>query len=426
VSPSGDNTVAYSANSINTPWKTIEHGIYNLKAGDTLYIRAGTYTPLYPVWLGSDYDRQTQGGDPNEVMNAQSGTATSPVLIQNYNGEKVTVDLSHMTAGMGEYINLDNKSYWTFKGLTFINSLMVFVVAENYPSTNNTFDGLTVTASRGGDNAGAIHLWSGLADYTTIQNCTITGPGQNVDLNTGTIYLNAVNHVKILNNVLSNAPIGIYFKHRNNGATASAVSVEVAYNYITNTSRSSLEYNGNYTQVHDNVFGAGTAPAHFGDANGGQGAAYNTIAHNTFLVGSLNLDSAIEAGNPLPGVVGNTVVNNIFQAPLSILQYSTAPNTNVFGKNLYPSSSAIVGGGGSLIALVVSAIIGKPTYVGGAAPSTIAGFQLAAGSLGKNAATDGTDLGATISKILTGQGGGTATPPAAAVVPDPPTNVAVQ
>ncbi len=423
VSPSGDNAVSYAANSISSPWKTIEHGLYNLKAGDHLYIRGGSYTPYYPVWLGTDYDRQTKGGDPNEVLNAQTGTATNPVTIENYPGEKVTVDLSHMTAGMGEYINLDNKSYWTFRGLTFINSLIVFVVAENYPTTNDTFDSLTITANRGGDNSAAIHLWSGRADYTTIQNCTITGPGQNVHLNTGTIYLNAVNHVKILNNVLSNAPIGIYFKHRNDATTASAVNDEVAYNYITNTTRSSLEYNGNFTQIHDNVFGANTAPAHFGDANGGAGADYNTVSHNTFLSGSLNFDSAVEAGDPFPGVVGNTVVNNIFQSPLSILQYSSATNTNVMGKNLYPSSNAIVSGVGSLISMIASAIIGKPTYVGGAAPSTIAGFQLAAGSLGKNAATDGTDIGATISKILAGQGGTVAQGP---VVPQPPTNVVVQ
>jgi hypothetical protein len=199
------------------------------------------------------------------------------------------------------------------------------------------------------------------------------------------------------------------------------VDVEVAYNYITNTSRSSLEYNGNFTQIHDNVFGANTAPAHFGDANGGVGADYNTIAHNTFLSGSLNFDSAIEAGDPFPGVVGNTVVNNIFESPLSILQYSTAPNTNVFGKNLYPSSSAIVSSPGNPIPVAASAIIGTPTYVGGPAPSTIGGFQLAAGSLGKNAATDGTDLGAAITKILGDQGGSTST-----AVPQPPTNVVVQ
>lgn len=419
VSPAGDDKTTYAANSISTPWKTIDHGLYNLKAGDTLYIRAGTYVPRYPVWLATDYDRQTKGGDPNEVLNSESGTAASPVVIQSYQGEQVTVDLSGITSGSGVYINLDNKSYWTFRGLTFVNALMVFVLAENYQTSYNTFEKLTIAATQGGDNAAPIHLWSGRADYTTIRNCTITGPGQNVHLNTGTIYVNAVNHLKILNNVLSNAPIGIYFKHRNDGTSAGQVDVEVAYNYITNTSRSSLEYNGNFTHIHDNIFGVNTAAAHFGDANGGAGADYNTIEHNTFLTGSLDFDSAIEPGDPYPGVVGNTVINNIFEQPLSILRYTTAINTNVLGKNLYPTANAILSNN-SLVKIVTAAIIGAPSYVGGSSPGPIGGFQLATGSLGKSAATDGTDLGANISTILGG------TPAVTAPIPMAPTSVIVQ
>jgi hypothetical protein len=39
---------------------------------------------------------------------------------------------------------------------------------------------------------------------------------------------------------------------------------------------------------------------------------------------------------------------------------------------------------------------GSPTYVGGSLPTTIAGFELASGSLGNNGASDGTDIGMTL------------------------------
>ena len=396
VAPIGDNSVSYAANSITSPWQTVEHGIYNVHAGDTLWVRGGVYTPKYPVWLASDFARQTGGGDPNERMNAQSGTQSAQVVIENYRGEQVTIDLAAMADA---YLHLDNKSYWTFRGLRFINSAFVFIVGENYPTTFITFDQLSVQANRGGDNTAAIHLWSGNADYAVIRNCVIRGPGQGVHLNTGTIYLNAINHVSILGNTLSDAPIGIYFKHRNTATIVAQATIEVAYNYVTNTTRSSLEYNGSFSSIHDNIFGANTASAHFGDANGGAGADYNLIEHNTFLSGSLNFDSAIDSTDPFPGVVGNTVRDNLFMASLSVTQYTSAPNTNTFGRNVYPASNAIVSYN-NLVAISSDSIIGKPTYVGGTVPMLILGFRLAPGSIGVKTATDGTDMGANIDKML--------------------------
>ncbi len=413
VATSGSDGVSYASNSLSAPWKTIEHGLYNLKAGDRLLVRGGTYTARYPVWLNSDYNRQTKGGDPNETLNAESGTASARVIIDSYNGEKVTIDL----ASVPTWVNLDNKSYWTFRNLTFVNVLMVFVLGEDNSAMNNSFENLNITANRGGDNAAPIHLWSSRADYTTIKNCRIKGPGQSVHLNTSTIYAKGVNHLKILNNVLSDAPIGIYFKHRNDATSASQVDVEVAYNYITNTTRASLEYNGNYTRIHDNIFGVNTAAAHFGDANGGAGADYNTIEHNTFLSGSIVFDSAVESGDPYPGVVGNTVINNIFQKALEVLRYSSMSNTNTLGKNVYPSGTAILSAN-NLLKVVANAILGTPTYSGGPAPTSIGGFLLASGSVGKGAATAGADMGADVAKVQ-----GTAQPEK---VSAPPTQLTVQ
>lgn len=402
VATTGSDSVTYSANSSSSPWKTIDHGLYNLKAGDHLYIRGGTYSPHYPVWLGNDYSRQTKGGDPSETLNAQSGTASQPVIIENYQGETVTVDLNGITGSFTAWINLDGKSYWTFRGLKFINTMMVFKVGEDLSTTNSTFDSLTVTANRGGDNVAAIHLYNANSEYTTIQNCILTGPGTSgVSTNTGTIYAKGMNHLKILHNTLSSAPIGIYYKHRNEATSASQVDIEIAYNYITNTSRASLEYNANFSSIHDNVFGAGTAAMHFGDVNGAAGADYNRIEHNTFSSGSVRFDSSVDSGDPFPGVVGNVVVNNIILQPIEDMLYTSATNTNSVGRNLFASSSMIASYS-SVIRMVSDAIIGSPTFVGGSSPSSVAGFALASSSIGRSAGTDGKDMGADISKITTG------------------------
>ena len=399
VAPGGNDSVAYTSNSITSPWATIDHGLYNLRAGDHLYIRGGTYTPRYPVWLNSDYSRQAKGGDPNEVLNAQSGTATAPVVIENYQNDTVTVDLANIPGSSTAWVNLDAKSYWTFRGLTFINTMMVFKVGEDHASTHNTFENLKVTANRGGDNVAAIHLWGSNAEHTTIRGCTLRGPGQAVHANTGTIYVKGVNFLTILNNTLSDAPIGIYYKHRNDATAASQADIEIAYNYIINTGRASLEYNGSFSRIHDNILGVGATAMHFGDANGAAGADYNLVEHNTFLGGSIRYNSAVDSSDPFPGVVGNVAVNNIILQPVESLLYTSATNTNVFGKNQYSSNSLIRSYNG-IIKPSSDSIIGAPTFMGGGSPTSVAGYQLASGSVGQNAATDGKDMGADVSEIM--------------------------
>jgi hypothetical protein len=55
-----------------TPWRTIQHGLSQLKPGDTLYLRGGTY-----------YER---------VVCRAAGTAQAPITIRSYPGELVVLD----------------------------------------------------------------------------------------------------------------------------------------------------------------------------------------------------------------------------------------------------------------------------------------------------------------------------------------------
>jgi len=411
VATTGSDAVSYANNSLSTPWKTFTHGAYNLKAGDHLWIRGGTYAPTYPLWLADDYTNKANGGDPNETMNSQSGTASAPVIIENYNGETPIIDVANVS--QGTFINLDNKSYWTFRGLKLINTQQAFLVGEDRPSTNNTFENLTITANRGGDNQGGIAVYNGNGEYTTIRNNVITGPGTGSSFhqNTNCIYIRKINHAKILNNTLSNAPIGVLFKHRNMGTTQAEVDIEFAYNYITNTSYSAFEYNGNFTYIHDNIFGANNANIHFAEANGGAGGDYNVIEHNTFVSNKLVLDSSPESTDPWPGAIGNTFKNNIFVNKLEIHLYKSYTDSTIWGANMFPSSSSITTYGGT-ITVPSGSVTGTPTFTGGTTPTTIAGFTLASSSIGKSKASDGADLGARIDLFGT-PGSTTASPPMA-------------
>jgi hypothetical protein len=69
---------------------------------------------------------------------------------------------------------------------------------------------------------------------------------------------------------------------------------------------------------------------------------------------------------------------------------------------VYPSSTSLLSYS-SLLKTTVDSLLGIATYVGGTSPTTIAGFALTSGSIGKGAATDGTDMGADVSKIQSGE-----------------------
>ena len=86
--------------SLDAPWKTIQKACNTVVAGDTVYIKAGTYKGKITV--------QT------------SGTSSAYITIQNYKNDTVIVDGSS-ESGNG-VINITNKSYVRIKGLEICNN----------------------------------------------------------------------------------------------------------------------------------------------------------------------------------------------------------------------------------------------------------------------------------------------------------------
>ena len=76
VSPSGSDS---ASGSFSSPWRTWQHGLSRVGAGDVLYIREGTYEGI--------------------VRFSSSGTANAPLTVAGYPGEKAIVDGAYAVMG---------------------------------------------------------------------------------------------------------------------------------------------------------------------------------------------------------------------------------------------------------------------------------------------------------------------------------------
>ncbi|BFU93457.1 MAG: hypothetical protein NTNFB02_01790 [Nitrospira sp.] len=127
--------------------------------------------------------------------------------------------------------------------------------------------------------------------------------------------------------------------------------------------------------------------------------------HNTMKNAGVNFNGKPENGN----TTNLLLRNNIFlgSSRVNLTQNGTPACTNCTVTNNLFDTSNIASGSNNLI--------GTPTFVGGSSPNTWTAYQLSSASLGKNAGSDGKDMGI--------NGSGTDTD---AIPPSPPTNLRVQ
>ena len=110
-----------SANDINPgtegqPWKTITRANQTLVSGDTVYIKAGTYTSY--------------------IAPSNSGTAVSRITYRSYGSDVVTI------SGTSYAVYLNGKSYITVDGIRAKNCqrFLYIVTGTNNIISNNIFD----------------------------------------------------------------------------------------------------------------------------------------------------------------------------------------------------------------------------------------------------------------------------------------------
>lgn len=96
--------------TISQPFLTWQKGFSTLQAGDTLYVRGGTYYPI-GTFINSKYC--------GVAINNHDGTAEYPIVVMNYPGEIPVIDCHNITKSTVKGgIYLLYSSYWHIKGLT--------------------------------------------------------------------------------------------------------------------------------------------------------------------------------------------------------------------------------------------------------------------------------------------------------------------
>ena len=124
------------------PWKTIQYGLNQLVAGDTLSVRAGNY--------------------PENLTLNQSGTEDQSITLKAHADEKVTLNPGSVSAR--------DRSYWRIEGLRILNTrgdrpaIEFSGAGRSVEITGNEITGLV---SR---NAAALRVGGTMRDFTISEN----------------------------------------------------------------------------------------------------------------------------------------------------------------------------------------------------------------------------------------------------------------
>ncbi len=429
VAPTGNDAMTYAANGIATPWATPAKAWAEARAGDTVYFRGGTYV------LTATVDTQAMGFH---------GTAAAPITFTSYPGETATIDCAQVVVGFGL-----QKDHNTIRNLRFINYATCFSIGYNVGGDFTTIAHCFGQANRAGgaDNYGFVTCRSRTA-HLRIENNRLIGPGQNLNQNTAGVLLFRCQQVKVLHNEFSNLPNGVYYKHPNALAARTETDIEIAYNYFT-ACNVGIQTAACFAHIHDNISGVEGGGISSGlDGGMPEGSSIGdhcVIEHNTIHASPLLVEGSPGLGfsysnrgfvngqpyDPPRGETHNQIRNNILMAthraheygpprdangtPLATYDYANTYDFNLYHARVYtpgvghPNNYAVAAQHGVYYDTLAAwraknggdqhSLAANPVFVGGEAPSSIAGFALATGSPGKNAASDGRDMGANVTQV---------------------------
>jgi hypothetical protein len=374
VSTAGSDSVTYANNDISHPWLTPQNAWNSAKAGDIVNFRAGTYNITSLI---------------NTNSTGNSGTSSAWITFQSYSGESVVI---RATASMDMMLQVA-KNYYRVKNLTFdCNALAARGIGigwydSNYAVTGFEADGVAVINWRTGDNACAFYVGSSSAAVratsVTIKNCAITGASSASGLNQNYsgIMVFGADDFHLENNEITQVRHGIYLKHSSINYSNHGDTVKNNYIHAMHPSggngHASINVNTNYTTIQNNILETYIDLGEDAQTGGSVNGNYCIINHNTCQNGiTLKNDG---------GSSYNTITNNIFTN-----RTIEGGSGNTWNYNMFASGAAI--GANDLGSR-------SPVFTGGSSPSTISGFALTSSSPGKNAASDGKDIGADVTKV---------------------------
>jgi len=353
-----NNASANDQNSgtMDRPWKTITKANLTLTAGNTLYIKAGTYTNQY-------------------IAPINSGTSSNPIIYRNFGTDTVTIQ------DATEGIYLSGKSHISITGIKFYNldRFMVIANSSNYniiaycsfAQQRNRSDwvGSTIAGNSkynwihhcqfskygecrsgggsGSDRGGVFDIGNeesgtDASTYNVIENCVLFHGGHHVLA----VYSR---YNTIRNNYFHNENWSLDHGHRNIimggntvatgytlfegnrfGYSGNPCAFETTSNVKMTTSYNIFRYNSIYHSLAAGL----ELYSYYPQGNQYDLGSYNKIYNNTIFNSGYNIpsgyeggseDSAIWVGNSVP--TGNQVKNNLYSANFKVHTGNTSPQT---------------------------------------------------------------------------------------------------
>ena len=409
VATTGNNA---AAGTIGAPWQTVAMALATMVAGDTTYVRGGTYT---------EYN----------LNFARSGTAGNVITLKNYPSETPIIDSGvRVTNGRNPIFLLDGVHYITLDGLTLQYGMNANIYLSHFgASTNITIQNCELTTFIQQDNAAHIYLDPG-SHNILIQNNRLH------DYITGGYSGNAANGVIVFqpgggrmdvtirnNEIYGNLIAGIHYKHGEDSETNSVVLIQ--NNLIRTTGSRSMILNRNGAQVRNNVIYGGIIGITLFIAEGAGSADNVVIDHNTIVQ-----DGGIEVNSPADhaSITNNLITGittNADQRGLGVYAFdgadvsSTTLNYTLIHSDNF-TTVVRLSSGSYTMSTIPGSVLGQVGLLSAAPIFVNAGarnYTLTAASPGYHAASDGTDMGANIALVGVGNGGGggggDTTPPAA-------------
>ncbi len=399
VSPSGSDTADGSAAH---PWRTLSYAVSQMPGGNRLVVHEGTYNEegLIPADGSQEYWTVIEGAEGENM----------PIIDA---GHIPPADGSQMS-GSTPIFNLRGANWVRISGLDMRNCVQSIIRIGDEPDfstqiivENSRFSGVIWS-----DNTANIYLASGWRNVI-IRNCAMTGNRQENINYCGIQLFRGNGTLEISNCDISDASMGIFWKHGGTGQYEAVIKDNFLHNNVTHGISLS---NDNTTISNNLVINNNTGIKVYGTGGFNKGDN-NRIIHNTVYN---NRNSISYYNGDGDGAEDNVLKDNIISGyDNAINEYAIWPDStdawstkgNVSDYNVYWNND-----GSDIIACVrekftlsewrqrtlmdAHSVNQAPIFVNASGYlNDLNDFILAAGSPGKNVASDGADMGADISSI---------------------------
>jgi len=326
--------------SAGSPWLTIQHGVNQLSAGNRLYVKESAAPYFEPYrWAGSNY-----GGVQINV----SGTASQPIIIEGYPGERPIVDQQlAMSTLRAETELADNpNASKNLSGFFFYNSSDV--ILRNFEITQTNGGGVQFDPARNNKNVVVenmrIHHLYGLDN---IGGITLSRTEDAVVRNN---IIHDIYDVRSSSNPITSEPFGLHSGIHGYRPANALIENNLIYNVNrgvfqktaneegkdSNEVRRNVFYNLGHSAYSMEVIGSGAAPAF--NAKFYENIVYDALAGVTSVLPETNAQSVgveiynntfynVGAAATLRGQKGIEFYNNIISGSTSV-NFSASWNNN--------------------------------------------------------------------------------------------------